>query len=141
MHFLVTALISLTALMVSALSGTIKARGNYNEEVNYKDKDHKINDHKYDNHKDNWSKWKKPNNKEYCKKHCKNDYKCHSCQGMSDFTQKSKRWSSLFYFNDNYDSKYDNKYDDKDGRKSEKKDYNKDNKKYYDTSCWNAYYY
>ncbi|KAK0486493.1 hypothetical protein IW261DRAFT_1416270 [Armillaria novae-zelandiae] len=145
MRFSVAALLALAVLAVPALSSSVQARdgivkgndgGSKDNTYGNKGKDGGRGDCTWTpvfEHKDDFKGWNKGKYTPYehkevtkinfeieCKSFCEKDDKCNSCQA---------------YSHDDKDDKFIYCDDGKDG-----KDGKKDDKKYYDTSCWNAKY-
>ncbi|PBK86576.1 hypothetical protein ARMGADRAFT_1035442 [Armillaria gallica] len=168
MRFSVAALLPL-ALAVPALSASVQARDGSYGDVDYNNKDDHKDDGKkdYDNkdngrgdctwtpvfeHNNDFKGWNKGKYTPYdhkevdkitfeieCKSFCEKDDKCNSCQAYSHDEKDDKFICELFVEIIDVDTwKDDCDYgkDDKD-HKDDKKD---DNKKYCDTSAWNAHY-
>ncbi|KAK0460107.1 uncharacterized protein EV420DRAFT_251641 [Desarmillaria tabescens] len=162
MRFSLATFIPLAVLAVPALSGAINAGAGIQARDDYyygnKDYDHKdygkIEDYDHKDkectwepvfeHKNDWNGWKKgkytPYNTGYvkkesfeidCKERCKEHDKCKSCQVYS--LEEAAEEFICELFEEIVDIlTWEDDCDD---------DYKHDGKKYYDSSCWNAYYY
>ncbi|KAK0486494.1 hypothetical protein IW261DRAFT_1416271 [Armillaria novae-zelandiae] len=151
MRFSVAALLPLAVLAVPALSSSGNDGGSKDNTYGNKGKDGGRGDCTWTpvfEHKDDFKGWNKGKYTPYehkevtkinfeieCKSFCEKDDKCNSCQAYSHDDKDDKFICELFVEIIDVDTWEQDCDDGKDG-----KDGKKDDKKYYDTSCWNAKY-